>query len=102
MLHKKVVCGQVGDKLNKSSVADYNEDDTVSRVLPPMDMSSDILDDEDVELLRERLPARLENHRWSLGFSTTRFVPIKECSIIIKKIYQAKVNKSINQYYKIR
>lgn len=63
---------KVGDKLNKSSVADYNEDDTVSRVLPPMDMSSDILDDEDVELLRERLPARLENHRWSLGFSTTR------------------------------
>jgi len=40
--------------------------------LPVLDTSSNILEEEDLLALRERLPTRLENHPWTLAFSTTR------------------------------
>jgi len=63
---------KVGKKLNKSSVADMDDEETNDRNMAHLDISSDILDEDDIELLRERLPTRLENNEWTLAFSTTR------------------------------
>jgi len=40
--------------------------------LPVLNVPSNILEEDDLLALRERLPTRLENHPWSLVFSTTR------------------------------
>ena len=40
--------------------------------LPVLDTSSNILEEDDLLALRDRLPTRLENHPWTLAFSTTR------------------------------
>ena len=64
---------KVGNKLNKASVVDLDDDENEGRNLPDMDINSDILEDDDIEQLRERLPTRLENNAWTLAFSTTRW-----------------------------
>ena len=58
--------------MNKSSVADLDDEEIDARNLPHMNINSDILDEDEIELLRERLPTRLENNEWTLAFSTTR------------------------------
>jgi len=63
---------KVGNKLNKNSVGDLDADESLGGNLPDMDFNSDILEDYDIELLRERLPPRLENNSWTMTFSTTR------------------------------
>ena len=40
--------------------------------LPVLDTRSNILEEDDLLSLRDRLPTRLENHPWHLDFSTTR------------------------------
>lgn len=40
--------------------------------VPCLDTASDILEEEDLLALRDRLPTRLENNQWSLAFSTAR------------------------------
>ena len=40
--------------------------------LPVLDTVSNILEEDDLLALRDRLPTRLENHPWTLAFSTTR------------------------------
>ena len=40
--------------------------------LPVLDTISNILEEDDLLALRDRLPTRLENHPWTLAFSTTR------------------------------
>lgn len=63
---------KVGNKLNKSSVADLDDEGNDERNLAHMNINSDILDEDEIDLLRERLPTRLENNEWALAFSTTR------------------------------
>ena len=66
---------QIGAKLSSSfdgdvETEDHQEDD---RHLPELHGDTEILEADDVEQIMERLPTRLENHAWTLAFSTSRY-----------------------------
>ena len=72
---------KVGNKLNKSSVSNMDDEEPGDSSLHHINISSDILDEEDIEQIRERLPTRLENNEWTLAFSTARLAWDEKCPI---------------------
>ena len=68
---------QIGAKLN-SSIDGESEDlenehnGEPHQPLPHLYGESSILEEEDISQLQERLPTRLENHAWTLAFTTSK------------------------------
>lgn len=51
-----------------------DEQEATYKPLPTLVGDSSILEDEDIEQLRDRLPTRLENNDWTLAFTTARYI----------------------------